>query len=108
MLKSPPDNYSLKARSWQKQQQHCISLVKEEKLALDLLEQIKNGADFGKLAKKHSICPSGKRGGDLGEFRQGQMVPAFDKVVFSCPVLEPTGPLHTQFGYHIIKVLYRN
>jgi hypothetical protein len=49
-------------------------LVKEEKLALDLLEQIKNGADFGKLAKKHSICPSGKRGGDLGEFRQGQMV----------------------------------
>ncbi|VFS43220.1 peptidyl-prolyl cis-trans isomerase C [Salmonella enterica subsp. enterica serovar Typhimurium] len=35
------------------------------------------------------------------------MVPAFDKVVFSCPVLEPTGPLHTQFGYHIIKVLYR-
>ncbi|MGP8979683.1 peptidylprolyl isomerase PpiC, partial [Enterobacter hormaechei] len=68
-------------------------LVKEEKLALDLLEQIKNGADFGKLAKKHSICPSGKRGGDLGEFRQGQMVPAFDKVVFSCPVLEPTGPL---------------
>jgi peptidyl-prolyl cis-trans isomerase C len=52
-------------------------LVKEEKLALDLLEQIKNGADFGKLAKKHSICPSGKRGGDLGEFRQGQMVPAF-------------------------------
>ncbi|VTN64219.1 peptidyl-prolyl cis-trans isomerase ppiC [Klebsiella pneumoniae] len=72
-------------------------LVKEEKLALDLLEQLKNGADFGKLAKKHSICPSGKRGGDLGEFRQGQMVPAFDKVVFSCPELEPTGPLHTQF-----------
>lgn len=55
-------------------------LVKEEKLALDLLEQIKNGADFGKLAKKHSICPSGKRGGDLGEFRQGQMVPALIKL----------------------------
>ncbi|MDP1299200.1 peptidylprolyl isomerase PpiC, partial [Klebsiella quasipneumoniae] len=63
-------------------------LVKEEKMALDLLDQIKNGADFGKLAKKHSICPSGKRGGDLGELRQGQMVPAFDKEVFSCPVLE--------------------
>ncbi|SUG73101.1 peptidyl-prolyl cis-trans isomerase C [Salmonella enterica subsp. enterica] len=54
-------------------------LVKEEKLALDLLEQIKNGGDFEKLAKKHSICPSGKKGGHLGEFRQGQMVPAFDK-----------------------------
>lgn len=51
-------------------------LVKEEKLALDLLEQIKNGGDFEKLAKKHSICPSGKKGGHLGEFRQGQMVPA--------------------------------
>ena len=79
-------------------------LEKEENLPLNLLVQIKNGADFGKLAKKHSICPSGKRGGDLGEFRQGQMVPAFDKVVFSCPVLEPTGPLHTQFGYHIIRL----
>lgn len=107
MLKSPPDNYSLKARSWQNSSSTAYP-CKEEKLALDLLEQIKNGADFGKLAKKHSICPSGKRGGDLGEFRRGQMVPAFDKVVFSCPVLEPTGPLHTQFGYHIIKVLYRN
>jgi peptidyl-prolyl cis-trans isomerase C len=83
-------------------------LVKEEKLAHDLLEQIRNGGDFEKLAKKHSICPSGKKGGHLGEFKQGAMVPAFDKVVFSCPVLEPTGPLHTQFGYHIIKVLYRN
>jgi len=35
-------------------------------------------------------------------------VPAFDKVVFACPLLTPYGPLHTQFGYHIIKVLYRN
>jgi len=70
-------------------------LVKEEKLALDLLEQLKNGGDFEKLAKKHSTCPSGKKGGHLGEFKQGQMVPAFDKVVFSCPELEPTGPLHT-------------
>ena len=47
-------------------------LVKEEKLALDLLEQIKNGADFEKLAKKHSTCPSGKKGGHLGEFKQGR------------------------------------
>lgn len=82
-------------------------LVKEEKLALDLLEQLKNGGDFEKLAKKYSTCPSGKKGGHLGEFKQGQMVPTFDKVVFSCPELEPTGPLYTQFGYHIIKVLYR-
>ncbi len=83
-------------------------LVKEESLAQDLLAQLQQGADFEKLAKKHSICPSGKKGGHLGEFKQGAMVPAFDKVVFSCPLIEPQGPLHTQFGYHIIKVLYRN
>jgi peptidyl-prolyl cis-trans isomerase C len=83
-------------------------LVKEEKLAQDLLAQLEQGADFEKLAKKHSICPSGKKGGHLGEFKQGAMVPAFDKVVFSCPLITPYGPLHTQFGYHIIKVLYRN
>jgi len=84
------------------------NLVKEEAQALDLLEQLKNGGDFEKLAKKHSTCPSGKKGGHLGEFKQGAMVPAFDKVVFSAPLIEPQGPLHTQFGYHIIKILYRN
>ncbi|PLV60592.1 peptidylprolyl isomerase PpiC [Erwinia sp. B116] len=83
-------------------------LVKEEKLAQELLTQLQQGADFEKLAKKHSTCPSGKKGGHLGEFKQGAMVPAFDKVVFSCPLIEPQGPLHTQFGYHIIKVIYRN
>ncbi|SQC17358.1 peptidyl-prolyl cis-trans isomerase ppiC [Klebsiella pneumoniae] len=98
---------SLKAQSWLKPRQHWHILVKKRNWRSICSSSSKNGADFGKLAKKHSICPSGKRGGDLGEFRQGQMVPAFDKVVFSCPELEPTGPLHTQFGYHIIKVLYR-
>lgn len=83
-------------------------LVKEEKLAHEILAKLERGVSFDHLAKRYSKCPSGRHGGDLGEFRQGQMVPAFDKVVFSCPVLEPTGPLHTQFGYHIIKVLYRN
>ena len=82
-------------------------LVKTEAEAAQLKARIAKGEAFDVLAKKFSTCPSGKRGGDLGEFRQGQMVPAFDKVVFSCPELEPTGPLHTQFGYHIIKVLYR-
>ncbi|MFI3311946.1 MULTISPECIES: peptidylprolyl isomerase PpiC [Ewingella] len=83
-------------------------LVKEEAQAQEILAQLKNGGDFEKLAKKHSTCPSGKKGGHLGEFKQGAMVPAFDKVVFSAPLIEPQGPLHTQFGYHIIKILYRN
>lgn len=83
-------------------------LVKEEKQALALLAQLEKGANFQQLAKKHSTCPSGRNGGGLGEFRQGQMVPAFDKVAFTCPLLHPVGPVKTSFGYHIIKVLYRS
>ncbi len=57
-------------------------LVKTEKEALSILEQLNKGKNFGSLAKRYSTCPSGKRGGDLGEFRRGQMVKAFDDVVF--------------------------
>lgn len=83
-------------------------LVKEEALANELLAKLEKGASFQQLAKKHSTCPSGRNGGDLGEFRQGQMVPAFDKEVFTCPLIKPFGPVKTAFGYHIIKVLYRS
>lgn len=83
-------------------------LVKEEALANELLAKLEKGASFQQLAKKHSTCPSGRNGGDLGEFRQGQIVPAFDKAVFTCPLIKPFGPVKTAFGYHIIKVLYRS
>ena len=83
-------------------------LVKTEKQALELQAQLKSGANFGQLAKKHSICPSKKKGGDLGEFRRGQMVKAFDDVVFKRPILKVHGPIKTKFGYHLIKTLYRN
>lgn len=83
-------------------------LVKEEALAKNLLAQLEKGSNFQQLAKKYSTCPSGRNGGDLGEFRQGQMVAAFDKAVFTCPLLKPYGPVKTAFGYHIIKVLYRS
>ncbi|WP_241574330.1 peptidylprolyl isomerase PpiC [Rosenbergiella nectarea] len=83
-------------------------LVKQKAQAEKLLADLEQGAHFQTLAKKHSTCPSGKQGGDLGEFRRGQMVPAFDKAVFSCPLLTPYGPVKTAFGYHIIKVLWRN
>ncbi|XNM77058.1 peptidylprolyl isomerase PpiC [Escherichia coli] len=83
-------------------------LVKEEKLALDLLEQIKNRCDFRQAGEETLHCHRQTRAVIKVNSAKGQMVPAFDKVVFSCPVLEPTGPLHTQFGYHIIKVLCRN
>lgn len=83
-------------------------LVKTEKEALDILAQLKKGGDFAKLAKRYSICPSGKRGGDLGEFRRGEMVKAFDEVVFKLPLYKVHGPVKTRFGYHLIKTLYRS
>ncbi|GAA0819953.1 peptidylprolyl isomerase [Colwellia sp. D2M02] len=83
-------------------------LVKTEKQALALKAQLDGGADFSTLAKKHSTCPSKKKGGDLGEFRRGQMVKAFDDVVFKKPILKVHGPVKTKFGFHLIKTIYRN
>ncbi|MBA4503480.1 peptidylprolyl isomerase PpiC [Marinobacterium marinum] len=83
-------------------------LVKTKQEALDILAQLKQGKNFNTLAKRHSICPSGKRGGDLGEFHRGDMVKAFDDVVFKRPLLTVHGPIKTRFGYHLIKTLYRN
>ena len=59
------------------------------------------------LAQQHSTCPSGKQGGDLGEFGPGQMVKEFDEVVFSAPLNEVQGPVKTQFGYHLLEVTSR-
>ena len=81
-------------------------LVKYQEKAEGILAQLKKGAKFQTLAKKYSTCPSGKKGGDLGEFKKGQMVPQFDKFVFSGEILTPT-IVKTRFGYHIIKTLYR-
>ena len=82
-------------------------LVESEALRLELKSEIEQGADFAELAKKHSSCPSGQDGGDLGEFGPGMMVPEFDKVVFSAPVNEVQGPVQTQFGYHLLEVTSR-
>ncbi len=82
-------------------------LVSSEADCLDLIEQIKNGADFAALAQQHSQCPSGRQGGDLGEFGLGEMVREFDQVVFNEAVGEPHGPVKTQFGYHIVEITER-
>jgi len=84
-------------------------LVDTEQACADLKSEIEGGkATFEDLAKKHSSCPSGKSGGDLGEFRPGQMVPEFDKVVFSAPLNVVQGPVKTQFGYHLLEVTMRS
>ncbi|MBN78404.1 MAG: hypothetical protein CMO36_09420, partial [Verrucomicrobiaceae bacterium] len=62
------------------------------------------GKDFAKLAKEKSDCPSGAKGGDLGNFGRGQMVPAFEKAAFTQKVGEVGEVVETQFGYHIIMV----
>ena len=72
-----------------------------------LKKQIEGGADFADVAKKHSKCPSGARGGALGEFSPGQMVKEFDTVVFSSEVGKVHGPVKTQFGYHLIEITAR-
>ncbi len=82
-------------------------LVDSEELCQELKDKIANGEDFAKLAQQHSSCPSGRSGGDLGSFGPGQMVPEFDRVVFSAPVNEVQGPVKTQFGYHLLEVTSR-
>ncbi len=82
-------------------------LVDSEVKCNDLIEQIEKGGDFEELAKLHSKCPSGRQGGDLGEFGPGQMVPEFDRVVFNEEVGKPHGPVKTNFGYHIVEITSR-
>ncbi len=69
-----------------------------------VLAKAKMGDDFAELAKKYSDCPSSEKGGDLGKFSKGQMVPEFDEAVFNMEVGEISDVVETQFGYHIIKL----
>ena len=83
-------------------------LVSTEEACNDLKTKIEGGADFSALAKEHSSCPSGKQGGDLGEFGPGQMVPEFDTVVFNGELGKVHGPVKTQFGYHLLEITSRS
>ena len=85
---------------------HILVSTQDECEALKT--EIENGADFAELARQHSQCPSGRRGGELGEFGRGQMVREFDEVVFSAEIGEVQGPVKTQFGYHLIEVTERS
>ena len=83
-------------------------LVSTEEECLDLKTKLENGAEFESLAKQHSTCPSGRSGGDLGEFGPGQMVAEFDQVVFNEEVGKVHGPVKTQFGYHLLEITSRS
>ena len=83
-------------------------LVKTEAEAAQLKARIAKGEAFDVLARKFSTCPSGKRGGDLGEVRPGQMVGAIDQVIFKKPLRVVHGPIKSKFGYHLVQTFYRD
>ena len=78
-------------------------LVEHSHEAEDLLKKIADGESFSDLAQKFSKCPSGQTGGDLGEFGRGRMVQPFEEAAFALDVNEVSGPVQTQFGYHLIQ-----
>ena len=80
-------------------------LVEKQSEAMKLYEEIKSGKKFGAVARDISMCPSGKKDGDLGYFTKGMMVKEFEDVAFNLEVGEMSPPVKTQFGYHLIKRL---
>lgn len=78
--------------------------AEKKKKAEALKTQIDNGADFAELAKANSDGPSKERGGQLGSFSRGQMVPEFEEVAFNMETGTVSDIVETQFGYHLIKV----
>ena len=84
-------------------------LVDSEEKAKDILGKINAGeVSFEDAAKEHSTCPSKDASGDLGTFGRGQMVPEFENAVFNMNNGEVSGPVKTQFGYHLIKLENKN
>ena len=79
-------------------------LLKTEKEAQDVLAQLKAGGKFEDLARKYSVDPAGAKGGDLGWFGKGSMIPEFEKVAFALKEGETSGIVKTKFGYHVIKL----
>ena len=79
-------------------------LVPTEDEAKEIEAELKKGADFATLAKEKSKDPGAAEGGDLGYFTKDQMVPEFSEVAFKLDKGQISDPVHTQFGWHIIKV----
>ena len=85
---------------------HCTHiLVKTEKQAKEVMKRLGSGEKFAAVAEDSSLCPSKKRGGDLGFFGRGQMVKEFEKAAFVLGKGELSPIVKTKFGYHVIKRL---
>lgn len=79
-------------------------LVRTEEEAEEVAEALRQGADFAEQAKAKSIDPAGQNGGDLGYFQAEDMVPEFSEAAFGLEKGETSGPVQTQYGWHIIRV----
>jgi peptidyl-prolyl cis-trans isomerase C len=79
-------------------------LVDSLELANEIKSKIDNGLNFEMAAMQYSSCPSKEKGGNLGQFTRGRMVPEFENAAFELAVGQISEPVKTQFGYHIIKV----
>ena len=85
---------------------HCAHiLVKTEQEAKTVLDRLNKGEKFANIAKKISLCPSAKRGGDLGTFTRGKMVKEFETAAFALQKGQISSTVRTKFGCHIIKRL---
>ncbi len=85
---------------------HCAHiLVKTEQEAKAVLDRLNKGEKFANIAQQVSLCPSGKRGGDLGTFTRGKMVKEFETVAFALQKGQISAMVKTKFGYHIVKRL---
>lgn len=82
-------------------------MVATEEACLELKAQIEAGEDFATCATKHSKCPTGRRGGNLGIIKPGQLVTEVDEVAFNGEIRTVHGPVKSEFGYHLVQVLSR-
>lgn len=83
-------------------------LVETEEEANALVSELADGKDFAELAAERSTGPSASSGGDLGCFSKGRMVPSFEEAAFAAELNQPTEPVQSDFGYHVILVYERN
>lgn len=84
-------------------------LTDSEEKCQTILKNIEAGEKtFEDAAREFSTCPSGAKGGNLGEFGKGQMVKEFEDAAFDAEIGKVVGPVKTQFGYHLIKVEKKN
>ena len=79
-------------------------LVSNARDAEGIMIRLSKGEEFAQLAKRFSKCPSKSKGGNLGWFGNGEMVPEFEKACFEGQKGQIVGPVKTEFGYHIIMI----